>query len=227
MNVMQGIGKNKKVMILITIGLCMILVSGVGMYVLRDSKDNTELTNSWINSEINMVEIEDVSGDSTSEVTNTCTGHWIDVSGSVVNSGIYCLESTKTIADALDKAGGLREEACLQWIERSLNRAELITPSKKLYIPSKSDSECLELNIISTNESLTSPASTSNKGICSNGLININSADATLLDTLPNVGPSLAGKIIDARPYKSLNDLKNIGGIGEATYGKIAPLICL
>jgi competence ComEA-like helix-hairpin-helix protein len=60
-------------------------------------------------------------------------------------------------------------------------------------------------------------------------LININTADATLLDTLPGIGPTYAGRIIDYRtahgPFVSTEDIQNVSGIGPSTYANIAPLI--
>jgi competence protein ComEA len=60
-------------------------------------------------------------------------------------------------------------------------------------------------------------------------LININTADATLLDTLPGIGPTKAAAIIDYRtthgPFATVADIQNVSGIGPSTYADIAPLI--
>lgn len=60
-------------------------------------------------------------------------------------------------------------------------------------------------------------------------LININTADATLLDTLPGIGPSKATAIIEYRnangPFARIEDIQNVSGIGPSTYADIAPLI--
>lgn len=60
-------------------------------------------------------------------------------------------------------------------------------------------------------------------------LININTADATLLDTLPGIGPTYAERIIEYRtthgPFASISDIQNVSGIGPSTYAQIAPLI--
>lgn len=48
-------------------------------------------------------------------------------------------------------------------------------------------------------------------------LVDINSADAELLMTLPGVGEKIAQRIIDGRPYSSVDDLLDVYGIGEKT----------
>ncbi|MBI4065760.1 helix-hairpin-helix domain-containing protein [Candidatus Kaiserbacteria bacterium] len=60
-------------------------------------------------------------------------------------------------------------------------------------------------------------------------LININTADATLLDTLPGIGPSKAQAIITYRnghgPFVKIEDIQNVSGIGPSTYADIKSLI--
>ena len=53
------------------------------------------------------------------------------------------------------------------------------------------------------------------------GLININSASQTELEALPGVGPVTAGKIIDGRPYQTLEELKSKKAVGNALFEKI------
>jgi competence ComEA-like helix-hairpin-helix protein len=60
------------------------------------------------------------------------------------------------------------------------------------------------------------------------GKVNINTATADQLSTLPGVGKETAERIIDYRtktPFKTIDDLKNVKGIGEAKFGKIKDLI--
>ena len=55
--------------------------------------------------------------------------------------------------------------------------------------------------------------------------IDINSADQKALESLPGVGPSTAQEIIKGRPYKSVDDLANVKGIGKSKLEKIRPLV--
>jgi competence protein ComEA len=60
-------------------------------------------------------------------------------------------------------------------------------------------------------------------------LININTADVVLLDTLPGIGPTKAQAIVDYRtahgPFAKIEDIQNVTGIGPSTYTQIAPFI--
>lgn len=58
--------------------------------------------------------------------------------------------------------------------------------------------------------------------------VNINSADAEQLATLPGIGPSLAERIIQYRgefPFESPEDIMNVSGIGESTFNNLKELI--
>lgn len=57
------------------------------------------------------------------------------------------------------------------------------------------------------------------------GLINLNTASAELLDTLPGVGPVLAEAIMRGRPYATVNELQRVKGIGPQTLKKLAPFV--
>lgn len=60
------------------------------------------------------------------------------------------------------------------------------------------------------------------------GLVNINTATIAELDTLPGVGPAIAQRIIDGRPYSTIEDISNVKGIGnpgDKTYEDIKNLI--
>jgi competence protein ComEA len=63
------------------------------------------------------------------------------------------------------------------------------------------------------------------------GKVNINSASASELDSLPGIGPTYASRIIDYRSqkggFKNLDEIKNIKGIGDATFNKIKDKITL
>ena len=49
----------------------------------------------------------------------------------------------------------------------------------------------------------------------------MNSASEEQLEDIPGIGPTLGGRIIAARPFKSADDLRNVKGIGDVRYEKI------
>jgi len=61
--------------------------------------------------------------------------------------------------------------------------------------------------------------------------VNINTAGADQLTLLPRVGPSVAGKILEFRkengPFKALEDLMLVRGIGEKTFEQMKPFVKL
>jgi competence ComEA-like helix-hairpin-helix protein len=57
------------------------------------------------------------------------------------------------------------------------------------------------------------------------GLIDINTATAEQLQEIPGAGPSMAEKIIASRPFRSVDDLKKVPGIGDATFEKFKPYV--
>ena len=57
--------------------------------------------------------------------------------------------------------------------------------------------------------------------------VDINAAGREQLMSLPGIGESLAGRIIDARPYQSIDELLNVNGIGPHTLEQLRPLVKL
>src|SRR5512141_2156167 len=56
-------------------------------------------------------------------------------------------------------------------------------------------------------------------------LVDINTADQKALEALPGVGPATAKEIVKGRPYKSVDDLANVKGLGKSKLEKIKPLV--
>lgn len=121
-----------------------------------------------------------------------------DVSGEVLRPGVYTLGNNQRLVDALAVAGGLTANANRDWVEKNINRAELLKDGMKIYIPKK--------EIIKAADQL----------------ININNGTVEELDKLPGVGPSLAEKIVVYRQtngrFNAIEELKKVSGIGEKLY---------
>lgn len=115
----------------------------------------------------------------------------IDIEGAVVAPGVYKLNQGSIIKDALVSAGGLSSDADRDFIAKNINLASKLIDGTKIYIPKKGES----LSQIKGASTL------------STDLININLASAENLDTLPGVGVVTAEKIINNRPYATINEL--------------------
>ncbi len=141
----------------------------------------------------------------------------VDIEGAVLNPGVYYFEEGAIVNDALNKAGGLNQVADLAYVSKNINKAEALSDEQKIYIPAVGE-------IITPVES-TKEVSSSKSNI--SGKININTATLEELDSLPGIGLTYAQRIIDGRPYSSIEEIKNIKGIGDSTFEKIKDQITI
>lgn len=135
----------------------------------------------------------------------------IDLAGAVMNPGVYKLTSESRIVDALAAAGGLSSEADRDYVEKNINLAGKLTDGLKIYIPRVGEDILIESQV------------KQRKTDESNGgqVININLASSSDLELLPGIGEVTAQKIIDARPYSSVEELKSKNVVGDVTFEKI------
>lgn len=128
----------------------------------------------------------------------------VDIEGAVVNPGVYTLPAGSRVDDALASAGGLGSDVDEEVFAKTINRAAKITDGAKLYVP--------EIGIAQTSHNVYNTQ---------NGIVSVNFATLAELDNLPGVGPVTAQKIIDNRPYQSLDDLVAKKAIGPSLYDKL------
>ena len=150
----------------------------------------------------------------------------IHITGSVKNPGIVKLKEGSRIEDAIEAAGGLTENADIT----KVNLAYVVEDGTKIKIPSASEEDIGDEDIIDSKSGDNiiieeNTVSSSN----STQTININKATEKEFETLPGIGPSLASKIIEYRnqngKFGSIEDIKNVNGIGDSKYEKIKDLI--
>lgn len=147
----------------------------------------------------------------------------IDVEGAVINPGVYELPDGSRVSDALATVGGLGKNADEGWVAKNLNKAAKLVDGGKIYIPSVNETEGKIQNPKSK-----VPNSQGEKllGVTTEQ-VNINTASQLELESLPGVGPVTAQKIIGARPYQTIEELKSKKAVGNALYEKIKDMISL
>ncbi|WP_421379986.1 helix-hairpin-helix domain-containing protein [Bacillus salacetis] len=129
---------------------------------------------------------------------------FVDVKGAVRKPGIYKSVQNERVNDLIIRAGGFTTEAQ----EESVNLAQKVTDEMVIYVPLEGE------------ESAAAPLE-----LAEEKLLNINQAVEEDLDGLPGIGPAKAKAIIDYRtengPFKSVEELKEVSGIGEATFERL------
>lgn len=135
------------------------------------------------------------------------------VSGAVAAPDVYSLPAEARVKDLVMAAGGLSADADLDRI----NLAARITDGEHVVVPRMGEAP---------------PAAADGAGAASDtvgGAIDINSAGADELDALPGIGPAIAERIVSHReangPFRAVEDLQDVKGIGAALFEQIAPLV--
>ncbi|MDD3475005.1 MAG: ComEA family DNA-binding protein [Candidatus Dojkabacteria bacterium] len=154
----------------------------------------------------------------------------VDISGAIKDPGVYCFVDGSKLVDVVKRASGFAEGVAYKYVSMNINLSELITNHQKIYIPYEEDVYCevKSLQYINSTESSTQQTNSSNnQSDSTQSCININTATKDQLITLDGVGESTAQKIIDARPFTTIEDILDVSGIGESTYEKFKDDICV
>jgi len=142
------------------------------------------------------------------------------VTGAVNNPGVIELPEGSRIEDAINLSGGITDLANLS----EVNLAYTLEDGQKLYIPSINEKNDTEYVSVENGEKVIEGEKSSNSS-----KININKADIEKLKSLPGVGDALAQRIITYRnengKFKSIEDLKNVSGIGNKKYDSLKEYI--
>jgi competence protein ComEA len=146
----------------------------------------------------------------------------VHVIGAVLRPGLYAFAEDSRVQDAITAAGGLTSDAQLEGI----NLAAKLEDGQQLNIPSGESGVAAPVLPTSGFRVLPPEQATATP---SGDLININTASAEVLATLPGIGPTTAQRIVDYRtengPFARIEDLLNVAGIGPATFDNISTLI--
>ena len=134
------------------------------------------------------------------------------ISGQVKNPQVVTMKNGDRLVDAIEKCGGMSKDADTN----AVNLALLLKDEAHYIVPKIGESTNIQNN-------------TTKSSTTQNSLININTADKNTLMNLPSVGEKTAEKIINYRDtngkFNSINDLKNVSGIGEKKFEQIKDFI--
>ena len=185
---------------LIIIATIIVVIITIGLYIYKQSKEDTfeEYEN------INFEDENSIYENSIEEFENIT----IHITGEVKYPGVVVLKNGARIVDAIEAAGGETEEADLN----KLNLAYILNDGEKIYVPNKND--------MNSEETLENQ-----QGDDKQSSININTATVEELTELPGIGEATANKIIEYRKqngkFETIEELKNVAGIGNSKFENI------
>lgn len=156
------------------------------------------------------------------------------ITGAVLNPGVYYLEESSRVYELINAAGGLLDDADIT----NLNLVSPLSDGMQISIRAKDtegnfDEYSVDItsNVMSSDDSSVLLNSSIITSEASANKVNINTADETLLTTLPSIGKTRALAIIEYRNkngnFSSIEDITKVSGIKEGTFEKLKDLICV
>lgn len=143
---------------------------------------------------------------------------YVYVTGAVANPGVYSLDEGLRVCDAVEAAGGLTEDADAS----TVNLARVLSDGEHIALPTKAEVETALAQ---------GSAGGAGGAAVASSLVNINTADASALETLSGVGSATAQAIISDREqngsFSTIEDLMRVDGIGEKKFAKLKDSICV
>ena len=199
--------KQRKIVIII----CILVIILIGWKIYDSSNFETEEESQIIDSNV-----QESKTDDEEELVI------VHVTGEVKKPGVVRVKEGSRVEDIVKAAGGLTENADIS----NINLAYVVEDGTKIRIPSTDDEKQEEYITQSIGEGIIMQEESNNSR---SSIVNINTANETELEELPGIGASIAGRIIEYRnkngKFKSIEDIKNVTGIGDSKFEKIKSLI--
>lgn len=149
------------------------------------------------------------------------------LTGAVRHPGVFSVPLGSRLVTVVEKAGGLAPEAAAE----EINLAQPVTDGAHLHIPRRGDRERLAALTAPGNPTTgsASPRRSPQGAEVGVGLVNLNSASAAELEKLPGIGPKTAHILVEDRekngPFRSVDDLMRVKGIGPKKLEALRPLV--
>lgn len=224
-----------KLIITTTIAFLLITLICLSIYTIKISNKNNDIL-----CENN----EGIDNNAEVALNNEIKKMYVDIKGAVKKPGVYQVNEENIINDVINLAGGLLDKAYVE----NINLSKKVQDELVIYVYTKNEikknnlqenqtcssnnyiiTECTEnkVSIITSNEN--NENNENNNSSVSSSLININIASIEELTTLPGIGESKAQNIINYREengyFKTIDEIKNVNGIGEATFDQLKKYI--
>ncbi len=152
---------------------------------------------------------------------------YVDIKGAIKVPQVVPVTPGMRVHDVVEMAGGVTGEAD----QSQVNLAQLVTDQMVIYVPKVGEEVSPSTEALVADSKVTESAVSESSGDGTSGgdLVNINTADTTMLQTLSGIGEKRAADIINYREtnglFETVDDLVQVSGIGEKTMEKLRPLI--
>ena len=171
---------------------------------------------------------EEANEESETNANSTPNETWyVDIKGAIKVPQVVPVTPGMRVHDVVEMAGGVTGEAD----QSQVNLAQLVTDQMVIYVPKVGEEVSPSTEALVADSKVTESAVSEISGdATSDGdLVNINTADTTMLQTLSGIGEKRAADIINYREtnglFETVDDLDQVSGIGEKTMEKLRPLI--
>lgn len=189
---------------------------------------NSVVSSSAVSGIANEISREEANEESETNANSTPNETWyVDIKGAIKVPQVVPVTPGMRVHDVVEMAGGVTGEAD----QSQVNLAQLVTDQMVIYVPKVGEEVSPSTEALIADSKVTESAVSESSGDATSGgdLVNINTADTKMLQTLSGIGEKRAADIINYREtnglFETVDDLDQVSGIGEKTMEKLRPLI--